>query len=139
MVHAETRERYLRVEHLAENTGFKAIRSAPVGSVIVVHQPASSWPRGIGKIPEHNEYYEVREDKRSKSGKSLYIKHSTGTAKYRDVGQKRATIHKGYYISAWGASLMGGARDDWSMGTVKDIQKRFKYSDRITIYKPKNS
>ncbi len=139
LYHAETHERYSVEGHLAENPGFKAIRSAPIGSVVVVHQPKTEWMAGIGEIPAHDEYYEMREDKRLKGRKSLHVIHSTGTAKYSDIGQKRATIHKGYYISNFGADVIGGPYDDWRMGTVKDIQKRFKYSDRITIYKPKNS
>ena len=55
LVHSKTKERYSRKETYAENPGFQEMRKAPVGSVIVVHQPRLQYVREV--VPAHDEYY----------------------------------------------------------------------------------
>lgn len=124
--HAETHENYSLEEHYAENPGFRAIRGAPVGSIVVVDQPNTSWTRGIGEVPAHKEYYEVIQD--TKTAKGYHIRATTD--------------NRGYYFTTYGLdryddSRFPEGRYAGRIGTVKDIQSMFKYAERITIYTPK--
>ena len=133
--HAETHERYSFEEHYAENPGFRAIRSAPVGSVIVIHNPDLE-ARLSGTIPAHDEYYEVRQ--RTKSMRSLIVRGSTdaeGRYVATHVGQIRRRT-----AADWARdSARGWYENDIDLATVKDIQSRFKHAERITIYRPKGA
>ena len=121
--HAETHEKYSVEEHYAENPGFKKIRSAPVGSVIVVQVP--DWEFHIsGKVPAHEEWYEVIQVTKSTKGFRL----------------RKSTDAKGRYVDEFGLEYPYSGK--WNgyvgkMGTVKDIQSRFHLVERVKIYTPK--
>lgn len=122
--HPVTGERYSRKETYAENPGFKEIRRAPVGSIVVIRNQGGDF-RLTGKIPAHDEYYEVVQ--RTTTQKAL---------KLRETSEKN-----GHYY--WGNSVekgdldIGGLRGlGHKITTVKEIQKRFPFATQVTIYKP---
>lgn len=120
--HAETHEKYSIVETYAENPGFREIRRAPVGSIVVVHQPALEF-RLRGKIPAHDEYYEVVQ--RTSTIKAVKFRHTTsktGHYYWRDQAQTMSRPGDG----------MGG-----DINSLKEIKVRFPFAERITIYRPK--
>ena len=117
--HRVTKEKYSMQETYAENPGFREIRKAPVGSVIVIHQPRLDYIRD-GVIPAHNEYYEVRQ--RTKTIKDLMPIHTQDK--------------KGRYI-AWYGINRTKSFSAGDLTSYREIQKSWKHSDRITIYKPK--
>lgn len=131
--HAETYERYSIEEHYAENPGFRAIRSAPVGSVIVVHNPTVE-ARLSETIPAHDEYYEVKQ--RTKSMRELVVRGSMD-AEGRYIATHTASILRRTAADWKRDSARGWDVHDIDLTTVKDIQARFIHTDRITIYRPK--
>ena len=118
LVHRKTKERYSRKETYAENPGFQEMRKAPVGSVIVVHQPRLQYVREV--VPAHDEYYEVFQRTRStKTLRSVFTQDKEG----RYITSHGVTRSKAFYPA--------------DLTSAKEIQAEFKHTTRITIYKPK--
>lgn len=121
-IEEKTGKKFSIKETYAENLGFREMRRAPIGSMIVVHIPRQEF-RLEGVIPAHDEYYEVTQ--RTKSIKSVEYRGTT------DSKRRFITKYGVYYENRLG----GGTGGD--LTNIREIQARFKYAGRITIYKPK--
>ena len=129
---------YLR-EALPENAGYKAVRKAPLGSIVKIEIPS-----GVinDKQPAREEYFEIVEGHPSAAAQSivrqLKILHTTDPNGWFSSGGEAQ-----YSPTLWGENVFysmarkGSYEDISNMGTWKSLNARFKYAERISLYYPK--
>lgn len=135
----ETKERVSIIQIPAENPGFKEIAKAPIGSVIVVHQPETRWNRpvgllGAGIVDEHDEYYEIFERRKSMSSQKI-----ERYAKFRKTTEPTGCFLMSgrlYFASNFlnHDEVYDGQPEIY---TAKRAQRAFPLATKLTIYKPK--